>query len=60
MTLPTAPAAKEYKVIVLRECPLPESLAFCDTPERALNAGGSMCRPTPIPTRNANVSSSSC
>jgi len=30
-----APAAKEYKVIALRECPLPESLAFCDTPERA-------------------------
>jgi len=29
------PAAKEYKVIALRECPLPESLAFCDTPERA-------------------------
>ena len=32
---PAAPAAKEYKVIALRECPLPESLAFCDTPERA-------------------------
>ena len=32
-----APAAiaKEYKIIALRECPLPESLAFCDTPERA-------------------------
>jgi DNA repair protein RadC len=27
--------AKEYKVIALRECPLPESLAFCDTPNRA-------------------------
>jgi DNA repair protein RadC len=32
-TLP--PPAREYKVIALRECPLPESLAFCDTPERA-------------------------
>jgi hypothetical protein len=32
---PAAPAAKEYKVIALRECPLPESLAFCDTPDRA-------------------------
>ena len=31
----TTPAAKEYKVIALRECPLPESLAFCDTPDRA-------------------------
>jgi hypothetical protein len=32
---PASPTAKEYKVIALRECPLPESLAFCDTPERA-------------------------
>jgi hypothetical protein len=31
----TIPPAQEYKVIALRECPLPESLAFCDTPERA-------------------------
>lgn len=27
--------AKEYKVVALRECPLPETLAFCDSPERA-------------------------
>jgi RadC-like JAB domain len=26
--------AKEYKVISLRECPLPESLAECDTPDK--------------------------
>jgi len=26
--------AKEYKVISLRECPLPESLADCDTPDK--------------------------
>jgi len=32
---PAAVAAKEYKVIALRECPLPESLGFCDTPDRA-------------------------
>jgi len=27
--------AKEYKVIALRECPLPDSLRECDTPEKA-------------------------
>jgi DNA repair protein RadC len=27
--------AKEYKVVALRECPLPEQMAICDTPERA-------------------------
>ena len=32
---PAVRAAKEYKVIALRECPLPECLAFCDTPDRA-------------------------
>jgi hypothetical protein len=32
---PMAGIAKEYKVVALRECPLPESLAFCDTPDRA-------------------------
>jgi DNA repair protein RadC len=35
----TAPVAtkvaKEYKVISLRECPLPEAMQLCDTPERA-------------------------
>ncbi len=28
------PLAKEYKVIALRECPLPEGMQLCDTPER--------------------------
>src|SRR6266403_1017774 len=27
--------AKEYKVVSLRECPLPEQMQICDTPERA-------------------------
>ncbi len=27
--------AKEYKVVALRDCPLPESMHLCDTPERA-------------------------
>lgn len=27
--------AKEYKVVALRECPLPESMHLCDTPDRA-------------------------
>ena len=27
--------AKEYKVVALRECPVPEEMAMCDTPERA-------------------------
>jgi DNA repair protein RadC len=26
--------AKEYKVVALRECPLPEEMQLCDTPER--------------------------
>ncbi len=29
-------AAKEYKVIALRECPLPEELRRCETPEHAV------------------------
>jgi hypothetical protein len=29
------PMAKEFKVVALRECPLPEQMQFCDTPERA-------------------------
>jgi hypothetical protein len=28
-------AAKEFKVVALRECPLPESLQMCDTPDKA-------------------------
>jgi len=27
--------AKEYKVIALRDCPLPESMHLCDTPDKA-------------------------
>jgi len=27
--------SKEYKVVALRECPLPESLQLCDTPDKA-------------------------
>ncbi len=26
---------KEFKVVALRECPLPEEMAVCDTPDRA-------------------------
>ena len=26
---------KEYKVVALRDCPLPEEMQLCDTPERA-------------------------
>ncbi len=29
------PVAKEYKVVALRECPLPDELHLCDTPDRA-------------------------
>lgn len=29
-----SPAAKEYKVVALRDCPLPESMQLCDTPEQ--------------------------
>lgn len=32
---PAGPTAKEYKVVALRECPLPESMAMCDTPQKA-------------------------
>jgi len=28
-------SAHEYKLVSLRECPLPESMALCDQPERA-------------------------
>ena len=30
-----APSAKEYKIVALRECPLPESLKTCETPDNA-------------------------
>jgi antirestriction protein ArdC len=29
-----SPSSKEYKVVALRECPLPESMQLCDTPEQ--------------------------
>lgn len=35
---PAAPSrvvAKEYKVVALRECPLPETMVMCDTPDKA-------------------------
>jgi DNA repair protein RadC len=31
----TAVSSKEYKVVALRECPLPESMQMCDTPDKA-------------------------
>lgn len=31
------PSAKEYKIVALRECPLPEDMHLCDTPEKAAN-----------------------
>ena len=27
-------SAKEFKVVTLRDCPLPENLCLCDTPEK--------------------------
>ena len=35
MTILTSP--KEYKVVALRECPTPEEMATCDTPDRAVD-----------------------
>ena len=32
---PSAAFAKEYKVVALRECPLPEQMKICDTPDNA-------------------------
>src|SRR5262245_17697372 len=32
---PLPKPAKEYKVVSLRDCPLPASLAECDTPDKA-------------------------
>ena len=32
---PTEYKPKEFKVVALRDCPVPASMAFCDTPERA-------------------------
>jgi DNA repair protein RadC len=38
LTVPRKPIPfnpKEYKLVSLRECPTPEEIALCDTPERA-------------------------
>jgi hypothetical protein len=32
---PIGSTSKEYKVVTLRECPLPESMEMCDTPQKA-------------------------
>jgi hypothetical protein len=32
-----APSAKEYKIVALRECPLPEDMQLCDTPDKAFD-----------------------
>jgi DNA repair protein RadC len=32
---PMETPSKEYKVVALRECPLPESMQMCDTPDKA-------------------------
>src|SRR5581483_2658833 len=32
---PTENQPKEFKVVALRECPTPENMALCDTPEKA-------------------------
>src|SRR6185503_2777066 len=29
------PIAKEFKLIALRECPLPDQMQMCDTPDKA-------------------------
>ncbi len=33
--MPEMKSAKEYKVVCLKECPVPETLSLCDTPEKA-------------------------
>src|SRR5262249_37239631 len=33
--MPVPDIAKEYKVIALKECPLPENMKICETPEQA-------------------------
>ena len=35
VTRPSVINAKEYKVVALRECPVPEQMHLCDTPEKA-------------------------
>ncbi len=34
--MPTNRQPKEYKVVALRECPIPDTLQVCDTPEQAV------------------------
>ena len=38
---------KEYKVVALRECPLPEDMQLCDTPARAADYWNSHVTTTP-------------
>lgn len=54
---PKAMIAKEYKVVALRECPLPEQMKVCDTPDTAADYCGCMLPPIPTSTRSANASS---
>jgi len=35
VTHPSAISPKEFKVVALRECPLPDALQVCDTPQKA-------------------------
>jgi len=32
---PIEPQSKEFKVVALRDCPLPDNMQFCDTPDKA-------------------------
>jgi DNA repair protein RadC len=36
-TAPGVISSKEYKVVSLRECPMPESMQMCDTPDKAVD-----------------------
>lgn len=33
--IPSEPQPKEYKVVALRECPVPDKMALCDEPQKA-------------------------
>ena len=38
-------SAKEFKVVALRECPLPEEMQMCDTPQKAADYWRLHCGP---------------
>jgi hypothetical protein len=40
-------SSKEFKIVTLRECPLPESLRICDTPDKAVEYWGSAITTNP-------------